>query len=65
MFTSTCTFGMFKEEWAGVMGNLWGTCMGYGESGLGLLGTCMGYGRKKKGQACACPYKGAGYHFFQ
>ena len=45
------------------MGNLWGTCMGYGESGLGLWGTCMGYERKKKGQACACPYKGVGYHF--
>ena len=36
-------------EWAGVMGNLWGTC--------------MGYGRKKKGQACACPCKIVGYHF--
>lgn len=23
----------------------------------------MGCERKKKGQACACPYKGVGYHF--
>ena len=68
MFTSTCTFGMSQGEWAGVIGNLWGTCgelvWVMGRVGWGYVVTNTDCEHKKKGQAYACPYKVVGYHFF-